>query len=315
MRSHFRRARVTRSWARSGLLSLAFHSGLAVAAPPSEPRANVQPASAASATPVQPCPTSVQGFSMMVARVEAIYEARAQGDFLAEAPRMVTCFTELEEPLSRDVAPHYLRARAYTWFAARDFAKVEAALRAVHDLEPDARVPSAIAPKAGHPMYDAQVRAVSASGPRPEPVTLPPIPGMSYRVNGLPAAAVQPDGLNIVQIVSPAIGVFYNQELYPGETFSLDDVPGLDLAQRQVAHQIQRSNCLMMSGGALVLAGGALGLTTLVLDRRADAGEVQPGSWDGALSTLVRREALFFASGSVASIGLGLGVAGVTIRW
>ncbi len=252
---------------------------------------------------------------MMVARVEAIYEARAQGDFLAEAPKMIACFAELEEPLSRDVAPHYLRARAYSWFPSRDFAKVEAALRALHDLEPDAHVPSKIAPVPEHPMAVAQAHAIDTTTPRPEPVSLPPIPGMSYRVNGVSTAVIRPDVLNVVQIVSPAIGVFYNRELYPGETFSLKDVPGLDLAQRQVAHQIQRSNRLMMSGGALVLAGGALGLTTILLDRHADMGGVQPDSWDDARSMVVRREALLLTSGTITTFGLGLGVAGVTVRW
>ena len=247
---------------------------------------------------------------MMVARVEAIYEARAQGDFLAEAPRMVACFSELEEPLSRDVAPHYLRARAYSWFPSRDFAKVEAALRAVHDLEPDARVPTAIAPKAGHPMYDAQARAVSAAGPRPEPVPLPPISGMSYRVNGLPAATIQPDVLNIVQIVSPVIGVFYNRELYPGDVFSLEDVPGLELAQRQVARQIQRSNRLMLGGsGALVLAGGALTYARL----QAHALEADPAL--SVARVYDRQYAGQVAATVLGSAGLTLLGVGVSVRW
>ena len=310
MRSHFRRARVIRGWAILSLLSLAFHSVSTAAAPPNEPRANVQPASAASAAQQQPCPTSNAGFSMMVARVEAIYEARAQGDFLAEAPRMVACFAELEEPLSRDVAPHYLRARAYSWFPSRDFAKVEAALRAVHDLEPDARVPSAIAPKAGHPMYDAQARAVTASGPRPQPVTLPAIPSMSYRVNGVPTATVMPDVLNVVQIVSPAIGVFYNQEMYPGEPFSLDDVPGLDLARRQVAQQIQRSNRLMLGGGgALVLAGGAFTYARL----QARALEADPGL--SVAEVYDRQYAGQVAATVLGTAGLTLLGVGVCVRW
>lgn len=247
---------------------------------------------------------------MMVARVEAIYEARAQGDFLAEAPRMVACFAELEEPLSRDVAPHYLRARAYSWFPSRDFAKVEAALRAVHDLEPDARVPSKIAPVAEHPMAVAQAHAIGTTTPRPAPLPLPPIPGMSYRVNGVPAATIQPDVLNVVQIVSPAIGVFYNRELYPGDAFTLDDVPGLELAQRQVARQTQRSNRLMLGGGgALVLASGAFTYARL----QARALEADP---ELSVATVYDRQyAGQVASTVLSAAGLTLLGVGVSVRW
>lgn len=247
---------------------------------------------------------------MMVARVEAIYESRAQGDFFVEAPRMSACFFELQEPLNPEVTWHYLRARAYAQFAARNFPAAEAALAASLDIDPDARLPKAIAPGQGHPLYDAQQRALASASARAEPVPLPEVPRMSWQVNGVLSTTWQPDELSAVQLQSPAVGVFYNRELYPGESLSLDDVPGLDLAQRQIASQLQLSERVWIAGGvAAGLAGGATAFTGL--QRRA----LQEGGSDSSEQTLRRALAGRNAAFGFGAVAVALGVTGAVIRW
>lgn len=247
---------------------------------------------------------------MMVGRVEAIYEARGQGDFAVEAPRMSACFFELEEPLTSDLAWHYLRARAYTQFAARNFPAVEAALKASLDLAPDARLPKAIAPGKGHPLFDAQQRALDGANARAEPVPLPEVPRMTWQVNGEPATTYQPDELSALQLKSPAVGVFYNRELYPGESLSLDDVPGLDLAQRQIERQIQLSDRVWIAGGVSAgLAGGAAVFTGL--QRRS----FQDADAEGYAQAVDRALAGRTATVGFGAVAVALGVTGAVIRW
>jgi hypothetical protein len=247
---------------------------------------------------------------MMVGRVEAIYEARGQGDFAVEAPKMSACFFELEEPLTPDLAWHYLRARAYTQFAARNFPAVDAALKASLDIAPDARLPKAIAPGKGHLLFDAQQRALDGAIARAEPVTLPEVPRMTWQVNGEPATTYQPDELSALQLKSPAVGVFYNRELYPGEALSLDDVPGLDLAQRQIERQIQLSDRVWIAGGVSAgLAGGAAVFTGLQQRSLQESDEGTSGR------TLNRALAGRTTAASFGAVAVALGVTGAVIRW
>ena len=292
-----------------GLFTSLF-SGDVTAAPPAPRGADVQ--APAPAPPPEPpeCPTTIAGFSMMVARVEAIYEARGQGDFAVEAPRMSACFFELEEPLTSDLAWHYLRARAYSQFAVRNFPAVEAALKASLDIAPDARLPKPIAPGKGHPLYDAQQRALDGASARAEPVPLPEVTRMTWQVNGEPATAYQPDELSAVQLKSPAVGVFYNRELYPGESMSLDDVPGIELAQRQIASQIQLSDRVWIAGGVSAgLAGGAAVFTGLQQRSLQESDEGTSGR------TLNRALAGRTAAAGFGAVAVALGVTGAVIRW
>lgn len=311
MRVHSCSRRGWFSCALSVVVTVLFHSTGVQAAPPLAPGAVTQP-TPASAKPAEPapCPTTREGYSALVTRVEASYEARAEKEFLADAARLSACFPALEEPLSGSVAAHDLRARAYIFFAARDFDAVEAALLASLDLEPDARVPTAIAPRAGHPMFDAQQRALDRVAHRAEPVLLPPLPRLSLTINGVSSDSYQPDELTVLQLTSPMTGVIYNRVLKPGEVFTPEDVPGLPLVQRQIARQVRLSERVWIAGGvALALSGGAT-LYSHVAARSLD--EASPDEVGSALDRVSAGRAV--ATG-LAGTGLTLGVTGAVIRW
>lgn len=291
------------------VLAMLFHGGDAPAAPPPAPGAGVQ-ASPAKPADAPPCPTTREGYGALVSRVEASYEARAEKEFLADAARMSACFPTLEEPLSPSVAARDLRARAYIYFAARDLGAVEAALRASLDLEPDARLPAAIAPRAGHPLFDAQQRALDQAERRAEPVPLPPLPRLSFTVNGVSSDSYQPDELTVLQLTSSMTGVIYNRVLKPGDVFTTGDVPGLPLVQRQIARQVRLSDRIWVAGGvSLALSGGA------ALYSRSQALSLEEASPAEVGAVLDRVSAGRALAAGLACTGLTLGVTGAVIRW
>jgi hypothetical protein len=242
-------------------------------------------------------PASLAELDARMAAAEAAWLALDLGGFRSAADDLAGLVPCVDEALGRERAALVHRLQGMRAFVQDDTQRAELAFAASRRLQPGVALDERLAPAqhpirrhyAALPIDDLGELRIEASG--------------TWLVDGTPSPTRPTRLPTIVQRAQPGEGagaVSQGWYLWPGEELVLPTA------------QAGPGRWLALGGGVAVVAAGGSYLGAVLAHRRYDDPSTPRADLDGLRSTT---NALVITSAGLATAGLGLGVASLTVEW